>query len=107
MGADSQSGQVGGVGEAVSQCSVLVGLHPDQALDHIVDVAVALRKPFAVAPCCVFWKKPEFAHRRTPEGKKVITYDQLCEYVAAKVDGVQKVLLDFPGLNKVLYWLPT
>ena len=34
---------------AVRDCSVLVGLHPDQALEHIIDTAVALRKPFVVA----------------------------------------------------------
>ena len=42
--------------DAARECSVLVGLHPDNALDSILDVALALRKPVAVVPCCVFWK---------------------------------------------------
>ena len=38
----------------LSSCSALVGLHPDQATDGIVDAAVRFGKPFAVVPCCVF-----------------------------------------------------
>lgn len=32
----------------------VVGMHPDQATDAIVDFALACSKPFAVVPCCVF-----------------------------------------------------
>lgn len=104
--AGAAEGQIGGVAEALCNCSVVVGLHPDQALDHIVDAAIALRKPFAVVPCCVFWKHAGFAHRRTPTGKHVKTYDELCDYIGAKVDGVREVSLDFPGLNRVFFWHP-
>jgi hypothetical protein len=34
--------------------SVLVGLHPDQATEAIVDTALRWNKPFAIVPCCVF-----------------------------------------------------
>jgi hypothetical protein len=42
--------------------SVLVGMHPDQATEYIVSCALALRKPWAVVPCCVFAR--EFPQRR-------------------------------------------
>ena len=33
-----------------------MGMHPDEATESIVDVALACRKPFAIVPCCVFYK---------------------------------------------------
>jgi hypothetical protein len=35
-------------------CSVVVGLHADQATGAIVDFAVSRNLPFAVVPCCVY-----------------------------------------------------
>ena len=37
-------------------CSCLIGMRPDKATDAIVDIgrALALRKPFAIVPCCIF-----------------------------------------------------
>lgn len=95
------------VASAVRECSVIVGMHPDQALDHIVDVALALGKPFAVAPCCVFWKHGRNHLRRTPEGEVVKTYEQLCAYLAARAPGIRETALRFHGLNRVFYWLPS
>lgn len=43
-------------------CDVIVGMHPDQATEPIVDFAITHRKPFAIVPCCVFPK--ENPHRR-------------------------------------------
>ena len=40
--------------ELLAGCSVVVGMHPDQATDAIVDFALQAGKPFAVIPCCVF-----------------------------------------------------
>lgn len=45
------------------QCSAIVGLHPDQPTAAITDCAVALGKPWAVIPCCVF--PNAFFSRRT------------------------------------------
>ena len=45
----------------VSACSVLVGMHPDQAAEHLVDFALQNKKPFALIPCCVYHK--QFPHR--------------------------------------------
>jgi hypothetical protein len=38
------------------------------ATGHIVDAAVALGKPFAVVPCCVFANL--FPERRTPDDRQ-------------------------------------
>eukprot|EP01043_Picozoa_sp_COSAG02_P009202 COSAG02_NODE_308_length_25072_cov_20.906925_16_plen_583_part_00 len=35
-------------------CSVVVGMHPDEATEPLVDFAIQLKKPWAVVPCCVF-----------------------------------------------------
>ena len=47
--------------QLVHGASLLVGLHPDEATDAIVDVAAALAIPFALVPCCVF--PTLFSHR--------------------------------------------
>eukprot|EP00884_Botryococcus_braunii_P010341 jgi/Botrbrau1/19308/Bobra.0073s0047.1 len=49
-------------GEALRRCSIVVGLHPDQATDPILEFALAFGKPFAIIPCCVFAR--QFPHRR-------------------------------------------
>jgi hypothetical protein len=36
-----------------SDCSLLVGMHPDEATEIIIDTALKFNKPFAVVPCCV------------------------------------------------------
>ena len=36
------------------ECRCIVGLHPDEATETIVDVALQHNLPFAVVPCCVF-----------------------------------------------------
>eukprot|EP00816_Leptocylindrus_hargravesii_P001364 CAMPEP_0196819336 /NCGR_PEP_ID=MMETSP1362-20130617/70106_1 /TAXON_ID=163516 /ORGANISM="Leptocylindrus danicus, Strain CCMP1856" /LENGTH=384 /DNA_ID=CAMNT_0042197789 /DNA_START=85 /DNA_END=1236 /DNA_ORIENTATION=+ len=40
--------------DLVSRCSAIVALHPDEATDSIVNVAVQRRIPFVIVPCCVF-----------------------------------------------------
>ena len=45
----------------VRSCSVLMGMHPDQAAEHLVDFALQNRKPFVLIPCCVYHK--QFPHR--------------------------------------------
>lgn len=38
----------------VMDCSIVIGLHPDQASQSIVEFASRNRKPFACVPCCVY-----------------------------------------------------
>lgn len=81
---------------ALQSCSAIVGMHSDQATEAIVDWGLALQRPFATVPCCVF---PElFAHR-----KHVRKYDAFCDWLLAKDAGrVATHELPFPGRNRVI-----
>ena len=95
----------------LSGCSVVVGLHPDQATDAAVDFALAHGKPFAVVPCCTYAR--DFPHRRLPPGPgrpkgggPVTTHAHLVEYLLAKAPWVIKSeTLPFEGKNVVVYSL--
>jgi hypothetical protein len=84
------------------QCSLIVGMHPDQAVDAIVDAALALQISFFVIPCCIY--SAEFPHRRTPSGSPVKNYDDLLDYLQAKSPHtIQRATLPFDGKNICLY----
>ena len=85
----------------MSECSVVIGLHPDSATEAIVDYALARDKPFAVVPCCVFCKL--FPGRRAPDGQAVRSYAQFLDYLQAKSPSIQRKELDFVGRNVVLW----
>lgn len=80
----------------VRDCSIVVGLHPDAAAEHIVEYALQNGKPFAVIPCCVYSKL-------FPARVGVHTYEQLCGYLLAKNCGAQRTALPFEGKN-ILIW---
>ena len=81
--------------------SLLVGMHPDQATEAIVDAALELNMPFAVVPCCTF---PElFPHRRSADGEPVASYTDFIRYLADKHPSIQKTFLPFKGRNQVLF----
>ena len=94
--------------ELVRSASILVGLHPDSATDAIMKVAIRYCKPFAIVPCCVF--PTQFPKRRLPNGGRVQTYDDLCEYIRnilGTKNGKCKVEegeLDIDGRNKVFFY---
>eukprot|EP01043_Picozoa_sp_COSAG02_P012027 COSAG02_NODE_455_length_21984_cov_4.049760_13_plen_604_part_00 len=94
--------------------SVVVGLHPDQAAEAIIDLALASGAAFAVVPCCVY--SDEFPQRKLKlsDGSSTLvrTYDHLLDYLKTKAEtssgnGVGRVIeeatLDFEGLNRVIY----
>lgn len=77
-------------------------LHPDEATDTIVDVAVQKRIPFMIIPCCVFSRL--FPDRRIPNSSQpVCTYDDLIHYLMAKDNTIKKTSLSFDGANVVLW----
>ena len=80
--------------------SVVIGMHPDQATEAIVDFALEYNKPFAVVPCCVF---PDlFNHRRDRQGALVTDRMALVEYLADKSGG-EVEYLDIEGANQVVF----
>jgi hypothetical protein len=80
---------------------VLVGMHPDQATEPIIDAALSLNKPFAVVPCCVF---PDlFPERVGVDGAPVRSYAQFLEYLRSKDPGIETAYLPFQGRSRVLY----
>jgi len=68
--------------DQLEDVSLIVGMHPDQATEPIVDFALSMNIPFAVVPCCVYSR--EFPHRRRADGARVTTYDDLIEYLHLK-----------------------
>eukprot|EP00536_Pseudo-nitzschia_multiseries_P013190 jgi/Psemu1/290714/fgenesh1_pg.546_\ len=87
----------------VRTANLIVGMHPDQAVDAIVDAALAKNISFFVVPCCVYSK--EFPNRRvaTKTTKLVTTYDDLIRYLMAKSPDIRKHTLPFEGRNICLY----
>jgi len=83
-------------------CGLVVGLHPDQATEGLVDFCLATGKPFAVVPCCIYSK--QFSKRRLVDGTLVRTVDQLVQHLMEKHPAIQKETLGFQGKNTVLYW---
>lgn len=90
--------------QLIEHASLLLGMHPDQATDSIFDVAIKFNKPFAVVPCCVFGQN--FPDRRLADGSKVLSYENLIEYLTAKSSDIEKAFLPFDGKNLVLYRRP-
>lgn len=85
----------------VGGADALVGLHPDQATEAIVDAALLLGLPFAVVPCCVF---PQLGlGRRLAGGQAVMTTADFVEYLAGKDGGIQVATLGFAGANVTVY----
>eukprot|EP00927_Polykrikos_kofoidii_P030698 TRINITY_DN26421_c0_g1_i1.p1 TRINITY_DN26421_c0_g1~~TRINITY_DN26421_c0_g1_i1.p1 ORF type:complete len:424 (-),score=66.52 TRINITY_DN26421_c0_g1_i1:35-1306(-) len=82
-------------------CSIVAALHPDQAAEHAVSLALALRKPFAVVPCCVY--SSEFPRRRLANGSWVRTYEDLLEYLQGMSPGIRRAELGFEGKRSVLF----
>jgi len=89
--------------KVVADCSAIVGLHPDQATEAIVDCALQWRKPFAIVPCCVY--PSLFPDRRLQAGQGVVSYGGFLKYLKEKDSRIQSARLPFKGRNKVLYFL--
>ena len=82
----------------------MVGLHPDLATDHIVEIGLDLGIPWAIVPCCVF---PNFCHYRTlAAGKPVRSYEDLCQWLRERDPLIRETILPFRGRNRVFYWHP-
>ncbi|KAI8982180.1 hypothetical protein BDF20DRAFT_834824 [Mycotypha africana] len=87
--------------ELMSETTLLVGLHADQATVPIVDIALKYNKSFAVVPCCVFNNCGDRYFLRS--GELVATTDQQIQYLCEKNKNIKVAYLDFEGKNKVVY----
>jgi hypothetical protein len=87
--------------ELIKGCSLIIGMHPDEATVDIVDVALAKKINFAVVPCCVFHNK--FPDRKLKNGKEVVEYQDLIQFILEKDDKLQTAFLNIKGRNKVIY----
>jgi hypothetical protein len=82
-------------------CGLLIGFHPDQATDAIVDFAVARSKPVVLVPCCVFAR--DFPDRRFADGSDVASFEDLVRYCRERLGpAVRSEFLPYNGRNNAL-----
>jgi len=90
--------------QKLRECSAVAALHPDQAAEPAIALALKLRKPFAVVPCCVY--SALFPRRRLPSGSPVRTYEDLLDYLQGMDSRIRREQLNFEGKATILYMTP-
>lgn len=90
--------------QLVENASCLLGMHPDEATEDILDVALSLAKSVAIVPCCVF--PCLFPLRKFQDGRSVTSYENFLEYLLEKDNRLKIDTLPFEGKNKVIYFIP-
>ena len=86
--------------DLVHGASVIVGLHPDEATNAIVNVSLELRRPFAVVPCCVFARGYP---RKLRSGRAVTNTAELLVWLIERCPRTRVTQLPFHGQNKMVY----
>ncbi|CAE8634860.1 unnamed protein product [Polarella glacialis] len=84
----------------VDSCLAVVGLHPDEATEPIVDLALARNLPFAVLPCCVY---PKQFQRKSLCGAGVRKHGAFIEYLMEKDPRIRVASLPFVGRNTCVF----
>jgi len=95
--------------QLITKTKLIVGFHPDQATEAIIDMALLLQIPFCIVPCCVF--PCEFPNRKIKREDgtftKVRDYHTFLEYLRNKDERIKVDQLDFQftetARNVVLY----
>ena len=92
----------------LSAHDLIIGLHPDQATEPIVDAALQTRMPFAVVPCCVFAsERPRTLRTEGGRDIPVVAYGEFVEYLQRKATAAGRychlAFLPVRGKNRVLY----
>eukprot|EP01064_Diplonema_japonicum_P003028 TRINITY_DN11998_c0_g1_i1.p1 TRINITY_DN11998_c0_g1~~TRINITY_DN11998_c0_g1_i1.p1 ORF type:complete len:288 (+),score=66.72 TRINITY_DN11998_c0_g1_i1:40-903(+) len=86
---------------ALSRCTLVVGIHPDEPTEALIDYCLASSTPFIILPCCVFPEK--HPHRTTRDGQPVRTYEQFLLYLLEKQDStMQRMEIPITGRNVAL-----
>ena len=88
--------------ELLQNYTCLVGFHPDECTEDILDMALQHDKMVAVVPCCVF--PSFFPLRRLENGVMVNTYDEFLQFLMQKDPRLKKAELPFSGKNQVIYF---
>jgi hypothetical protein len=88
----------------VKQASCLVGLHPDECTEAILDKALLYGKPVAIVPCCVFPHMFPDRYLADRPDVPVTTYEDFLHYLLEKDDRLQRATLPFEGRNQVIYY---
>mmetsp|Transcript_18367 Transcript_18367/g.33659 ORF Transcript_18367/g.33659 Transcript_18367/m.33659 type:complete len:358 (+) Transcript_18367:58-1131(+) len=94
------------IGTIINNCSFLCGLHPDQATEPIVTLALRLNVPFAIVPCCVMPSLFPNRLQRRYNNDPVRSYSAFCQYLldmASDEEEFEVGYLPFVGRNKVIY----
>lgn len=87
--------------DLVGKARAVVAMHPDEATDAVVELALLAGCPFAVVPCCVF--PTLFSDRRLIDGSGVTGYTGLLRFLREKDARMKAARLPFAGRNIVLY----
>lgn len=90
----------------IRTCSIVVGMHPDQATEPAIELALALGKPFAIVPCCVYSKecpKRRVIRQSGEDAGQATSYDAFLDYLQAKHPEITRGELDFEGKATVLF----
>jgi hypothetical protein len=87
--------------DLINNCSLIIGMHPDEVTCDIVDIGLNKKINFAVVPCCVFNIK--FPDRKLKNGKSVVEYNDLIDFILEKDSQIQIGYLNIEGRNRVLY----
>jgi len=113
-----------GLSKHLETCSIIVGLHPDQPTEAIIDFGLSTGTPVAVVPCCVFpnlFPERRFLRKHTNSELKTIklfpfqrrtnkagirTYEDFCAYLLSKSPRLKCARLDMEGRNVVIYLPP-
>jgi hypothetical protein len=80
---------------------LLVGVHPDEATDEIVDFGISHQKPFVILPCCVC--EDQFPERKLKSGNAVRTFSEFIEYLMEKHPDNEQVRMGYLGPNLVIF----
>ena len=87
--------------QIVADYQCLVGFHPDECTESIVDMALKHNKVFAIVPCCVF--PSLFPLRKLHDGKQVQFYDEFLDFLLEKDPRLKRATLPIEGKNQVIY----
>lgn len=85
----------------IDHSSLVVGVHSDEVTEAIIEIAIYLRKPFVLVPCCLF--SHLYPERKTLEGEEVRSYEEFIVYLKQKHVKIEQAELPFEGRNILLY----